>query len=186
MVRVNQPNPRGGAGEREELSFWLGLCSSVLFLFLLLAFVMAVIAVCFLYFYRPQRTNIFASTAVLRPRISLKSQNLQPNEGSFVDVVCQVSSQPHPVIQWWLGDTEVTSLSGGVIQSNDSVNGLSTSTLRVNFTSEQDIASNYDCVRRNSSTEVVCTAFRCVAFYEGIKSRTLAVRSAVVTVKLGE
>ena len=123
--------------------------------------------------------------AVLRPRMSLKRQVLAPTKGSFVDVVCKVTSQPYPVIQWWHNNTDVTSLSTGVFHSNESVNGLSVSTLRVNFTSVNDIASKYKCVRKSQSSRTMeCVAFRCTAFYPGVKSDTLVTRSAAVSVTL--
>ena len=119
--------------------------------------------------------------------MSLKRQVLVPTKGSFVDVVCKVTSQPYPVIQWWHNNTDVTSLSTGVFHSNESVNGLSVSTLRVNFTSEDDIASKYKCVRKGqSSRSVECTAFSCTAFYSGVKSETLVTRFAAVSVTLSK
>ena len=122
---------------------------------------------------------------VLRPRVSLKRQVLAPTKGSFVDVVCKVTSQPYPVIQWWHNNTDVTSLSSGVFHSNESVNGLSVSTLRVNFTSVDYIASKYQCVLKGqSSRSVECTAFSCTAFYAGVKSEMLVTWSAAVSVTL--
>ena len=119
--------------------------------------------------------------------MSLERQVLVPTEGSFVDVVCKVTSQPYPVIQWWRNNTDVTSLSTGVFHSNESVNGLSVSTLRFNFTSVDDTLSKYKCVRKNqSSRSVECTAalFSCTAFYPEVKSETLVIRSAAVSVTL--
>ena len=115
--------------------------------------------------------------------MSLKRQVLAPTKGSFVDVVCNVTSQPYPVIQWWHNNTDVTSLSTGVFHSNESVNGLSVSTLRVNFTSVDDIAPN--CVRISESSRTMeCVSFSCTAFYAGIKSETLVTRSAAVSITL--
>ena len=117
--------------------------------------------------------------------MSLKRQVLAPTKGSFVDVVCNVTSQPYPVIQWWHNNTDVTSLSTGVFHSNESVNGVSVSTLRVNFTSLDDTLSKYKCIRKSqSSRSVECTAFSCTAFYPGVKSETLVTWSAAVSVTL--
>ena len=117
--------------------------------------------------------------------MSLKRQVLVPAEGSFVDVVCNVTSQPYPVIQWWHNNKNVMSLSTGVFHSKVYVNGLSVSTLRVNFTSLDDIVREYDCARKNqSSRSVNCTAFSCTAFYPGVKSETLFTRSVAVSVTL--
>ena len=119
----------------------------------------------------------------MRPRMSLKRQVLAPTKGSFVDVVCKVTSQPYPVIQWWHNNTDVTSLSTGVLHSNESVNGVSVSTLRVNFTSADDIAPK--CVRNNQSSRASeCVAFRCTAFYPGVKSETLVTLSAAISMTL--
>ena len=124
---------------------------------------------------------------VLRPRMSLKRQVLAPTKGSFVDVVCNVTSQPYPFIQWGHNNKDVTSLSTGVSRSKVDVNGLSTSTLRVNFTSVDDIVREYDCARKSqSSREAECVAFNCSAFYPGIKSETLVTGSAAVSVTLCE
>ena len=127
--------------------------------------------------------------SVLRPRMSLKRQVLVPTQGTFVDVVCNVTSQPYPVVQWWHNNQDVTSLSTGVFHSKVYVSGLSASTLRVNFTSTDDIASKYNCVRTNqSSRSVECTAalFSCTAFYPGVKSETLVTRSAAVSATLSK
>ena len=119
--------------------------------------------------------------------MALKRPVLDPTKERFVDVVCKVTSQPYPVIQWWRNNIDVTSLSTGVLHSNESVNGLSVSTLRFNFTSVDDTLSKYKCVRKNqSSRSVECTAspFSCTAFYPEVKSETLVTRSAVVYVTL--
>ena len=81
----------------------------------------------------------------------------------------------------------MTSLSTGLFHSNESVNGLSVSTLRVNFTSVDDIASKYKCVRKSqSSRSVECVAFSCTASYPGVKSETLVTWSAAVSVTLSK
>ena len=119
--------------------------------------------------------------------MALQRPVLDPTKERFVDVVCKVTSQPYPVIQWWRNNIDVTSLSTGVLHSNESVNGLSVSTLRVNFTSVDDTLSKYKCVRKSqSSRSVECTAspFSCTAFYPEVKSETLVTRSAVVYVTL--
>ena len=119
--------------------------------------------------------------------MSLKRQVLDPTKERFVDVVCKVTSQPYPVIQWWHNNTDVTSLSTGVFHSNESVNGLSVSTLRVNFTSADDTLSKYKCVRKSqSSRSVECTAFSCTAFDPEVKSEMLVTRSDVVSVMLSK
>ena len=125
--------------------------------------------------------------SVLRPRMSLKRQVLVPTQGTFVDVVCNVTSQPYPVVQWWHNNQDVTSLSTGVFHSKVYVSGLSASTLRVNFTSADDTLSKYKCVRKSqSSRSVECTAFSCTAFYPEVKSETLARWSAAVSVTLSK
>ena len=117
--------------------------------------------------------------------MSLKRQNLAPTKGSLVDLVCNVTSQPYPVIQWWHNNTDVTSLSRVFWHPHGIVNGLSISILRFNL---DDIRSNYNCVRQNqSSRSVECTAaFKCTAFYFGFKSETLVTRSTLVYVTLGK
>ena len=119
--------------------------------------------------------------------MSLERPVLDPTKEDFVDVLCKVTSQPYPVMQWWHNGIDVTSLSTGVFHLNESVNGLSVSTLRVNFTSADDTLSKYKCVRKNQSSRLVeCTAalFSCTAFYPEVKSETLVTRSAVVSVTL--
>ena len=117
--------------------------------------------------------------------MSLKREVLDPTKERFVDVVCKVTFQPYHVIEWWHNNTDVTSLSTGVFHSNESVNGLSVSTLRVNFTSVDDTLSKYKCVRKSqSSRSVECTAFSCTAFYAEVESETLVTRSDVVSMTL--
>ena len=121
---------------------------------------------------------------VLRPRMSLTRRYHATTIESLVFLVCNVTSQPYPVIHWWHNNIDVTSLSSGVVWTP--VYSLSTSILQFDFPSADDIASKYECVRQNqSSRSVECTTvFSCTAFYSGLKSETWVARSATVSITL--
>ena len=117
--------------------------------------------------------------------MSLTRKILTPTKGSFVDVTCNVTSQPHSILKWVHNAQIVTSLSAGVVSSKKDVDGQSTSKLRVNFTSVDDIVAIYNCVRVNMSSRAVqCFGFGCEAFYAGQESETIAKQSAGVIVTL--
>ena len=130
---------------------------------------------------------MFNIPSVLRPVMTLTRKELPLTNGQSVDVVCKVTSQPQLTLQWWLGNTDVTSQASSQTQSPSSVSGVRESTLRVSFTSVDDVAATYSCVRESAPSRVVtCSAYSCTAFYKGAKAATEVTQAAAITVQLGE
>ena len=130
---------------------------------------------------------MFNIPSVLRPVMTLTRKELPLTNGQSVDVTCKVTSQPQLTLQWWLDNTDVTSQASIPSQSPSSVSGVRESTLRVNFTSVDDVAATYSCLRESAPSRVVtCSAYSCSAFYKGVKAATEVTQAPAITVQLGE
>ena len=117
---------------------------------------------------------------VYRPRVELENHSSISTEGNFT---CKVASQPHTVIQWWNGGIDITALSVTSSRPDDSVDGVSLSTLQVDFLTQR---MKYEyCRSSSSSDEVECKVrISCVAFLLGTQEETQAMQTSVVFVKL--
>ena len=130
---------------------------------------------------------MFNIPSVLRPVMTLTRKVLPLTNGQSVDVICKVTSQPQLTLQWWLDNTDVTSQATSQTQSPSSVSGVRESTLRVNFTSVDDVAATYSCGNASAPSRVVmCSAYSCTAFYKGAKATTKVTQAPAITVQLGE
>ena len=118
--------------------------------------------------------------AVYRPRVELENHSSISTEGNFT---CKVASQPHTVIQWWNGGIDITAMSVTSSRPDDSVDGVSLSTLQVDFLTQR---MNYEyCRSSSSSDEVKCKVrISCVAFLLGTQEETQAMHTSVVFVTL--
>ena len=130
---------------------------------------------------------MFNIPSVLRPVMTLTRKVLPITNGQSVDVTCKVTSQPQLTLQWWLDNTDVTSQASFPSQSPSSVSGVRESTLRVSFTSVDDVAATYSCGNASAPSRVVtCSAYSCTVFYKGAKAATEVTQAAAITVQLGE
>ncbi|XP_031554820.1 uncharacterized protein LOC116291753 isoform X2 [Actinia tenebrosa] len=126
------------------------------------------------------RIELYGCDYATRPVItSLTNQNLTAASNSYVDLVCSVQEPLIQYIKWYTGNNDITTQSTGVLRG---ANGVKQSTLRVNYTSDADIFSTYDCYRFEYS--LLCyKPFICKAMYGNFNTDADGIKSAGVKVR---
>ncbi|XP_031557673.1 neuropilin-1-like, partial [Actinia tenebrosa] len=122
------------------------------------------------------RVEIYGVTKVPASPIPppIGNKELHPSHGSHADLVCR--SERGLSIKWYHNDTDITSYSNGTVRTGS----ILISTLRVNYTSAEDVYDKYSC----DATKMYCTSLDYICQVDYGSYRKLQSRGRV-KVRLG-